>query len=296
MPEPEVLIAGSGPAALRMASALEDAGRHDFVVLEESGRTEVASCEFDEAADRWRVRTASGDVHRPRILVAGLGPAVPIVGRGGVSLEESMRDGMVAYLGVSLVGFPNLFFITDRNAAEEAHHILSSLKMMDAEEATRIEVRAGAQRDFNRIIHRQPVRSVWKLRASRRRPVRSPHRNAFELSNLEEREDDAAYAGAATLTTDELTLAVQVHLNGHFEPLDGKYHWYGRVAGDGLPELKQRGRSALILTIPDGSETPATLAEQDPWGNYRITGVGAPPFPLEQVEVVARSTSGTRAN
>ncbi|MFD4180672.1 DUF4873 domain-containing protein, partial [Rhodococcus sp. NPDC058514] len=275
----------------RIARLLEHSGRHGVVVVvDESDRAAVTSCEFDEAADRWRVRTASGDVHRPRIVAAGL--AVPALGRGGVSLEESMRDA-VAYLGVSLAGFPNFFLITDRNAGQAAHHILACLKMMDSEAATRIEVRAGAQRDFNRIINRTPVGSLWR---SRRRAVHGPRRNAFELSNLEEREDDAAYAGAARLSTTELALAVEVHLSGHFEPLDGNYHWYGRVAGDGLTELKRRGRSALHLTIPGGPETAATLGEQDPWGNYRITGVGAPPFPLERVEVVARSTSGTRAN
>ncbi|MGW6378620.1 DUF4873 domain-containing protein [Rhodococcus sp. NPDC055112] len=282
MPEAGILVVGAGSAGPGIARALEDSGRPGNLVLDLSGGPGTVSCDFDEATDRWRVRTESGEVHRPRILVADPAIAVPIVGRGGTSLEEAMRGEQAAYLGIAHTGFPNLFLAACGQAADEGRHIRACLTMMTAEEATRIEVRAGAQREFNRIVHRAPARSWWRPSP---RAVRGPQRNAFELSNVDEREDDDAYAGSAALTTDDVTLSVQVHLNGHFEPLDGNYHWYGRIAGEGLTEQKQRGRSAMHLTIPGGPETPATLAEQDPWGNYRITGVGAPPFPLEPVEI-----------
>ncbi|WP_156042432.1 DUF4873 domain-containing protein [Rhodococcus sp. UNC363MFTsu5.1] len=284
MPEAGVLIVGAGSAGPGIARTLEDTGRGGRVVLDLSGGPDPVSCDFDETADRWRVRTARGEVHRPRLLVAGPATAVPIPGRGGASLEEAARGEQAAYLGIARSGFPNLFLVTDEHAAEQAGHIRTCLAMMAAEEATRIEVRAGAQREFNRIVRRSPTRSRWR---SRPRALRGPERSAFELGNADEREDDDAYAGAAVLTADEVALTVQVHLNGHFEPLDGNYHWYGRIAGSGLTELKRRGRSALHLTIAEGPATPATLAEQDPWGNYRITGVGPPPYPLERVQVAA---------
>ncbi|MBP1160390.1 MULTISPECIES: DUF4873 domain-containing protein [Rhodococcus] len=291
MPETGVLIVGAGSAGRGIARTLEDSGRHGHVVLDLSGLPEPVSCDFDEATDRWRVRTESGEVHRPRILVAGPGTTAPIAGRGGASLEDALRGEQAAYLGIAHTGFPNLFLVTGTHAADEGGHIRTCLTMMTAEEATRIEVRAGAQREFNRILHRTPARSLWRPRPA---AARGPQRSAFELSNIDEREEDNAYAGSAALTTDEVTLSVRVHLSGHFEPLDGNYHWYGRIAGDKLTELKQRGRSAMHLTIPGGPETPATLAEQDPWGNYRITGVGAPPFPLEPVEIVeVRPQQGT---
>ncbi|MFI6429527.1 DUF4873 domain-containing protein [Rhodococcus oryzae] len=289
MPETGILVVGAGSAGPGIARALEDPGPNGPRVLDLSGPPEPVSCDFDEATDRWRVRTESGEIHRPRILVAGPRTTVTIAGRDGASLEDAMRGEQAAYLGIAHTGFPNLFLVTDRHAADESRHIRTCLTMMATEEATRIELRAGAQREFNRIAHRTPAPSLWKPRA-----VRGPQRDAFELSNVDEREDDDAYAGSAALTADEVTVTVRVHLSGHFEPLDGNYHWYGRIAGDKLTELKQRGRSAMHLTIPGGPETPATLAEQDPWGNYRITGVGAPPFPLEPVEIVeVRPQQGT---
>jgi hypothetical protein len=289
MPETGILVVGAGPAGPGIARALEDSGRHGRLVLDLSGRPEPVSCDFDEATDRWRVRTESGVIHRPRILVAGPGTTTSIAGRGGASLGDALRGEQAAYLGIAHTGFPNLFLVTGGHAADESRHIRTCLTMMTAEAATRIEVRAGAQREFNRIVHRTPARPLWRPGT---RAVRGPQRSAFELTNVDEREDDDAYAGSAALTADEVTLPVQVHLSGHFEPLDGNYHWYGRIAGEGLTELKQRGRSAMHLTVPGGPETPATLAEQDPWGNYRITGVGAPPFPLEIVDIRPQQGAG----
>ncbi|WP_181762831.1 DUF4873 domain-containing protein [Rhodococcus spelaei] len=101
----------------------------------------------------------------------------------------------------------------------------------------------------------------------------------------DELEPDTLYSGAATLSRGEVALAVTVHLNGHFEPLDGKYHWHGRIVGDGVETLKLPDRHPLLLTLVGGPATPATLAEQDPWGNYRIAGTGTPPYRLEPVEV-----------
>lgn len=98
-------------------------------------------------------------------------------------------------------------------------------------------------------------------------------------------EPDVAYAGPAVLTTGSAALDTVVHLNGHFEPLDGRFHWYGRIDGPDLGALTGRDRASLTLTIADGDACPATLGEQDPWGHLRISGTGAPPFPLDEVEV-----------
>ncbi len=117
------------------------------------------------------------------------------------------------------------------------------------------------------------------------RRMRTPDDRHFELSSFAEREDDTEYSGPGVLTSGDLTVPVEVFLNGHIEPLDGLYHWYGRVVGDGVDAAKQRNRTPLFLTIGDGPEVPAALAERDPWGHYRIAGVGTPPFPLAPVEV-----------
>ncbi len=112
----------------------------------------------------------------------------------------------------------------------------------------------------------------------RRRPAPDP-------TPAEAFEPDHAYAGPAALDTGAGTVVVVARLNGHFEPLDGHFHWYGRVDGTGPDALDGAARTGLTLTVGAGPPRPATLGEQDPWGHYRISGTGAPPYPLESVHV-----------
>jgi hypothetical protein len=68
---------------------------------------------------------------------------------------------------------------------------------------------------------------------------------------------------------------VQVNLRGRFEPLDGRFHWYGRIAADPLAEL--RAGMTVTLTTSRGS-AEGRLSDIDPWGRFRISGTGRPPF------------------
>ncbi|MPY77077.1 MAG: DUF4873 domain-containing protein [Actinophytocola sp.] len=98
------------------------------------------------------------------------------------------------------------------------------------------------------------------------------------------------YSGPAVLACGDTEIAVTVVLAGHWEPLDGAFHWYGRVNADArVRSLKESGRSEVTVTLPDGAPTPARLAEVDPWGHARVTGVGVPPFPLETLEDIEPS-------
>ncbi|QLY34549.1 DUF4873 domain-containing protein [Nocardia huaxiensis] len=74
---------------------------------------------------------------------------------------------------------------------------------------------------------------------------------------------------------------VAVRLNGHLDPIDGRFHWYGRVSTTDGAELPEPGRGQVFLTVPGGHPTAGVLQERDPWGDLRIVGIGAPPFPLE---------------
>jgi hypothetical protein len=85
------------------------------------------------------------------------------------------------------------------------------------------------------------------------------------------------YDGPAELVTEGGTLPVQVRLRGGFQPVDGRYHWYGRVSpGDDVDALVEK-QAAVVVRTPHG-EAPARLADRDPWGRYRVTGTGRPPF------------------
>src|SRR5262249_57054782 len=71
---------------------------------------------------------------------------------------------------------------------------------------------------------------------------------------------------------------VRVRLRGHFQPIDGRYHWYGRVsAHEGLDAVLASGKAAGVLTTAEGSAS-CELSEPDPSRRYRVTGMSTPPF------------------
>ncbi len=91
---------------------------------------------------------------------------------------------------------------------------------------------------------------------------------------------DDGYDGPAELDVDGDTVAATVTLRGHFDPISGKYRWYGRVAA--TPEIGAvvagGARSARLRT--PHAEVATTLSDVDPWGRPRVEGFGAAPFPV----------------
>jgi hypothetical protein len=88
------------------------------------------------------------------------------------------------------------------------------------------------------------------------------------------------YSGEAGLIIGEARFDVRVELRGHFEPIDGRYHWYGRIASH--PSLDDRlggAKASGVLETPHGSR-PCEVSDPDTWQRYRLTGYSTPPFPL----------------
>ncbi|ROR91974.1 DUF4873 domain-containing protein [Nocardioides aurantiacus] len=85
-------------------------------------------------------------------------------------------------------------------------------------------------------------------------------------------EPQESYDGPATLDG----LAVQVRLRGHFQPIDGLFHWWGRVAADDSLDDARSGSRVTLRTVY--GEAPARLSDRDPWGRFRVSGTGRPPF------------------
>ena len=79
------------------------------------------------------------------------------------------------------------------------------------------------------------------------------------------------------LVTDDIRVEVEVTLSGFFQPIDGRYHWQGRLARNDDVDAAVRSGASVVLRTPEG-EAGGRLSEQDPWGRYRITGTGRPPF------------------
>ncbi len=84
------------------------------------------------------------------------------------------------------------------------------------------------------------------------------------------------YQGPARLRIGPDVFDVQVELRGFFQPIDGRYHWYGRIAAD---ERLSRAatRAAGVLDTGQGA-SPCVLSEPDLWGRFRVSGESVPPF------------------
>jgi hypothetical protein len=94
--------------------------------------------------------------------------------------------------------------------------------------------------------------------------------------------DSPGYDGPARLLAGEAEgareIGVHVVLRGVFQPIDGRYHWYGRVQHDTSLEEAVRPGATVMLRTPFG-EAAGKLSDRDPWGRYRVSGTGRPPFP-----------------
>ena len=90
----------------------------------------------------------------------------------GVSMAEHWQGSPQAYLGTSVAGYPNFFFVTGPNTGlghnsllfmieAQLSYVLDALRQLRARGVTRIEVRRDAQEQFNAYIQRRLVGSVW---------------------------------------------------------------------------------------------------------------------------------------
>ena len=86
------------------------------------------------------------------------------------------------------------------------------------------------------------------------------------------------YTGPAQLiAADDETLDVEVRLRGHVEPIDGRFHWYGRIAADEQVAARHRSGATVAVRTPHGTAA-GRISDVDPWGRFRVSGLGAPPF------------------
>jgi cation diffusion facilitator CzcD-associated flavoprotein CzcO len=101
----------------------------------------------------------------------GLGP-VRIFGRRGVELAGTWRDGMKAYLGISVAGFPNLFTIIGPNTGlghnsmvvmmeAQFRYVLDALRLMRRRDIAAVDVLPAVQARFNADLQARMARTVW---------------------------------------------------------------------------------------------------------------------------------------
>ena len=69
---------------------------------------------------------------------------------------------------------------------------------------------------------------------------------------------------------------VRVRLRGQFQPIDGRFHWWGRIAAD--PAIDAHGSGSTVALETPYGVAEGRLSDVDPWGRFRISGTGRPPF------------------
>ena len=122
------------------------------------------------------VMTADGAEHSADVIIYATGfkvvesvTSLNVAGRGGRKLTP---EGLEAYKGVTVAGFPNFFLLLGPNTGlghtsvvfmieSQVRHIMSCLRMLARDHGDAIEVNELAQRQYNTELQRRLRDSVW---------------------------------------------------------------------------------------------------------------------------------------
>jgi cation diffusion facilitator CzcD-associated flavoprotein CzcO len=100
-------------------------------------------------------------------------PIAPRVrGRAGVTLADAWREGIQAYLGTTVAGFPNMFLLIGPNTGlghtsmilmmeAQFAYITDALRMMAMRQVSTVEVQPAVQQAYNASVQRKLQGTVW---------------------------------------------------------------------------------------------------------------------------------------
>ncbi|GAC1544502.1 MAG: NAD(P)/FAD-dependent oxidoreductase [Vulcanimicrobiaceae bacterium] len=102
----------------------------------------------------------------------GLAP-VRVIGTAGRVLADVWRDGMSAYLGTSVAGFPNFFLLVGPNTGlghnsmvymieSQINYVLDALRVLQRRRARSFDVLPAVQAAFNAMLERRMAKTVWQ--------------------------------------------------------------------------------------------------------------------------------------
>jgi hypothetical protein len=232
-----------------------------------------------------------------RVAVVGGGPVLAEVGARlrASALEIEVVDGPApdvtvtsapapanSFLGVADHHHPNVYFGGGHEVPPRivARYIVAAIEETVVAGAIEVRVRQPIQRSWAGYVaaNGQGRKLVRKLK----------HFSPADFDYRSANNNEDVFDGAANIEYDGECIDCRIRVRGYFEPLDGHYHWAGIAFGEPVRALKD-ARATDVLIAVDGRDTvPARLAETTPWGTVRITGVGQPPYRLDDVEVLTR--------
>ncbi|MCA9564304.1 MAG: NAD(P)/FAD-dependent oxidoreductase, partial [Myxococcales bacterium] len=132
-----------------------------------------------EAIGSDHIRLVGGERVHTDAIVLGTGfrvteplPRGMVFGSGGLDLWATWKDGISAYKGTLVSGFPNLFMLTGPNTGlghnsmivmieAQIGFILGVIERARAKGWSTVDVRAGAQTAYNRALGPRLEKSVW---------------------------------------------------------------------------------------------------------------------------------------
>ncbi|HEX4447616.1 MAG TPA: NAD(P)/FAD-dependent oxidoreductase [Polyangiaceae bacterium] len=99
-------------------------------------------------------------------------PPFPITGRGGADLHGVWRDGISAYRGTTIPGFPNAFLLLGPNTGlghssmifmmeSQFAYVLDALKTIRARRLKYVDVRSDVERSYNDRLQKRLAGTVW---------------------------------------------------------------------------------------------------------------------------------------
>lgn len=126
------------------------------------------------------LQTADGGHHGADVIVYGTGFKATeplergrLIGRGGVDIVDAWADGVQAYKGTAVHGFPNLFMLNGPNTGlghssvvftieTQLAYVLDAMRRMEKAGWRQVEVRAEAQQRYNKWLMRQINGTIWQ--------------------------------------------------------------------------------------------------------------------------------------
>ena len=138
----------------------------------------LVTCGIDRI-DRDGILDRNGKHHRADAIIFGTGfraseflSPMKITGRSGVTLNQAWKDGAVAYKGITVSGFPNLFMLYGPNTnlahnsivymlESQFRYLVSALNTLKNHPGAAMDVRRERQDSFASVIQGGLRGSVW---------------------------------------------------------------------------------------------------------------------------------------
>jgi cation diffusion facilitator CzcD-associated flavoprotein CzcO len=150
---------------------------NDYLPSLTQPNVDVVAAGLTEVRER-SVVSADGTEHAVDTIIFGTGFHVTdipvadrIVGRGGVALKDHWADGMKAYKGTAVAGFPNLFLLVGPNTGlghssqvfmieSQIAYVVDAVRHVERTGEV-VEVRAEAETAWDAGVQRAMGRTVW---------------------------------------------------------------------------------------------------------------------------------------